>query len=352
MTQPHQASPGRKPPLIALVGATATGKTGLSLRLGRAFPIEIINADSRSFYRGMDIGTAKVTPGDREAVPHHLVDILEPAQPMSLATFQDLAMEVIARIHRRGNVPLLVGGTAQYVNAVVEGWSIPRVPPNEGFRSQLEREAAVNGIETISERLRRVDPESAARSGRNLRRIIRALEIHHATGEPMSALQGKRPVPFEPLEIELWLPREVLHERIARRTRQMLQAGLVDEVRALLANGVPATAPAFSSIGYRQVLPLIAGQATEAEVIHRIETDSHRLVRHQQTWFRKNPRLIRVDATVDGWEERVDQLVRSHCRAWLSSEARDTDRVVSGESPTHSAGAAASPTAGTRGLND
>jgi tRNA dimethylallyltransferase len=331
VTQHHQTSQGRKPPLIAVVGATGTGKTGLSIRLGRSFPIEIINADSRSFYRGMDIGTAKVTLGDREAVPHHLIDILNPDQPMSLAMFQDLAMERITQIHLRGNVPLIVGGTAQYVNAVVEGWSIPRVPPNEPLRHQLEREAAAHGVEAMSERLRRVDPESAARSGRNLRRIIRALEIHDATGEPMSALQGKRPVPFDPLEIELWLPRDVLHERIARRTRQMLQDGLVDEVRALLADGIPETAPAFSSIGYRQVLPLIAGLATEADVIHRIETDSHRLVRHQQTWFRKNPRLNRIDAAIDGWEERIDQLVRSHCLAWLTSKnAPIRDHVISG----------------------
>ncbi len=276
MTQSQQTSPGGQPPLIALVGPTASGKTGLSLRLARTFPVEIINADSRSFYRGMDIGTAKVPPRDRESVPHHLIDILSPDQPMSLAMFQDLAMELIEQIHQRGNVPLLVGGTAQYVNAVVEGWSIPRVQPNQPLRHQLEREAAANGVESVAKRLRQVDPESAARSGRNLRRIIRALEIHDATGEPMSVLQGKRPVPFDPLEIELWLPRDVLHERIARRTRQMMRDGLVEEVRALLADGVPATAPAFSGIGYRQVLPLIAGHATEAETVQRIETDSHR----------------------------------------------------------------------------
>lgn len=322
MSQLQQASPGGKPPLIALVGATASGKTGLSLKLSRAFPMEIINADSRSFYRGMDIGTAKVSRLDRQAIPHHLIDIIDPEEPMSLAMFQDLAMELIARIHGRGNVPLLVGGTAQYVNAIVEGWSIPRVPPNELLRQHLEREAAANGVESIAERLREVDPESAARSGRNLRRIIRALEIHDATGVPMSALQGKRPISFDPLEIELWLPREMLHERIARRTRQMMRDGLVAEVQALLDRGVPETAPAMSGIGYRQVVPLVAGQTTEADVIQRIETDSHRLVRHQQTWFRKNPRLIRIDASVDGWEARIEQLVRQHCAAWLPSEAK------------------------------
>ncbi|MBA2247308.1 MAG: tRNA (adenosine(37)-N6)-dimethylallyltransferase MiaA [Chloroflexia bacterium] len=316
----HPRSPLVRPPLVAILGPTASGKTALSLRLARTFPIEIVNADSRSFYRGMDIGTAKVSRADREAVPHHLIDILDPGEPMSLATFQDLAMELIARIHGRGYAPLLAGGTAQYVNAVIEGWTIPRVPPNEPFRQQLERDAATDGVESVAERLRRVDPESADRSGRNLRRIIRALEIHAATGEPMSVLRGKRPVPFDPLQIELWLPRDMLHERIARRTRQMMRDGLVEEVRSLLAGGVPATAPAFSAIGYRQVLPLIDGRATEAEVISQIETDSHRLIRHQQTWFRKNSRLIRIDASVDGWEDRVEHLVRSHCATWLTSD--------------------------------
>lgn len=314
-----QQSHGRpKPPLVAIVGATATGKSSVAVRLAGAFPAEIINADSRSFYRGMDIGTAKVSRAAREAVPHHLIDILDPTEPMSLATFQDLAIDLIARIHERGRIPLLVGGTPQYVNAVVEGWSIPRVAPNESFRRQLEHDAERLGVDAISERLRRVDPESAARSGRNLRRIIRALEIHEATGEPMSALQGKQPVPFDPLEIELWLPRDRLHERISRRVERMMGDGLVEEVGTLLSDGVPPSAPAFSGIGYRQVLPLIAGTATIGEVIRHIEIDTHRLVRHQQTWFRKNQRLVRIDASVDGWEADVEARVRSHCMDWLS----------------------------------
>lgn len=318
MTFIEQPPTGLEPPLVAIVGPTASGKTSLAIRLARTLPVEVINADSRSFYRGMDIGTAKVSVDDRRAVPHHLVDILAPTQPMSLATFQDLTMALIPRIHQRGRIPLLVGGTAQYVNAVVEGWSIPRVSPNEPFRQQLEREAAALGVGSVAERLRAVDPESADRAGRNLRRIIRALEVHEATGEPISALQGKRPVPFEPLEIELWLPRDRLHDRISRRTNQMMRDGLVEEVRTLLAGGVPETAPAFSGIGYRQVLPLIAGQATEADTIKRIETDSHRLVRHQQTWFRKNERLIPIDASKDGWESAAETLVRDHCLSWLT----------------------------------
>jgi len=304
--------------LVVLVGATASGKSDLAIRLAGTFPVEIINADSRSFYRGMDIGTAKVARADRLTVPHHLIDILDPREPMSLARFQDFTTSLISAIHDRGRVPLLVGGTPQYVNAVVEGWSIPRVAPNESFRQQLEREATMHGVAPIAERLREVDPESADRAGRNLRRVIRALEIYEATGVPMSRLQGKRPVPFDPIEIEIWLPRDELHARISRRVDQMMQDGLVDEVKTLLADGVPETAPAFSSIGYRQVLPLIAGTATEAEVVSQIKIDTHHLVRHQQTWFRKNSNLVRIDASADSWMSRIEDLVRSHCITWMT----------------------------------
>lgn len=333
MASDQPTSNGKKPPLVAIVGPTASGKSGLAIGLARSLPIEIINADSRSFYRGMDIGTAKVSRADRERVPHHLVDILDPAEPMSLATFQDLAIDVIARIRARGSIPVLVGGTPQYVNAIIEGWSIPRVIPNEPFRRHLEVEAGTHGVGPVAERLRAVDPESADRCGRNLRRIIRALEIFEATGKPMSALQGRRPVPFDSLELELWLPREQLHDRISRRVVQMMRDGLVEEVRTLLANGVPETAPAFSSIGYRQVLPLIAGTATEAEVVRQIETDTNRLVRHQQTWFRRNERLVRIDVSEDDWEPRVEALVRSHCMGWLTEQRIEQDAPARQDEP-------------------
>lgn len=303
-------------PVVAIVGPTGVGKTALSIHLGEAMPAEIVNADSRSFYRGMDIGTAKVSAAHRARVPHHLVDILEPIEPMSLATFQDHTYATFADIHARHRIPLLVGGTPQYVNAVMEGWSIPRVAPNEAFRHALESEAERDGIEPLVARLAAVDPVAAEKSGPNLRRIIRALEVHDATGIPITTLQEKRGVPFATQEFELWAPREILYERIDRRVDEQIRDGLVDEVQALLDADVPADAPSFSSIGYRQLLPWLRGETSLDDAIERIKLDSHRLVRHQQTWFRKNPRLIRIDTTETGWMDGVMAQVRAFTESW------------------------------------
>lgn len=290
------ASPA-KPPLIVIVGATAVGKTALSLDLAERFHGEIVNADSRSFYRGMDIGTAKPSPADRARVPHHLIDILDPVDDVSLAMFQDLATAAIADILARGKVPFLVGGTPQYVNALVEGWQIPRVEPDPAFRARMQAIADRDGAAALLDRLREVDPESADRAGPNVRRAIRALEVYEATGTPMSEQQAKGPPPYNALELELWRPREELHARIDARVDQQVAEGLFDEIRALLDRGVPPDARSFGSIGYRQALPHVLGDASAAEVVQRIKFDTNRLVRHQQTWWRKNPRLVRIDLT-------------------------------------------------------
>jgi tRNA dimethylallyltransferase len=328
---PHQtgnpAAPP-KPPLVVLTGATATGKSALAIRLGNALPVEIVNADSRNFYRGMDIGTAKPEPEDLARVPHHLVDILDPDQPMSLAHFQQLAMVAIAGIHERNRLPLLAGGTPQYVNAVVEGWSIPQVAPNPVLRQELEREADVAGVAPLLERLRVVDPAAADKTGPNLRRIIRALEVFEATGIPISRLQARREVPFDPLEIELWLPREVLYARIDRRVDDQIAAGLVDEVRGLLAAGFSPELPAFSSIGYRQLVPAIAGNGDLAAAIERIKLDTHRLVRHQQTWARKNQRLVRFDMRDPAAFGTIVTHIDRHVRRFLEGRPQNGEAAV------------------------
>lgn len=298
MTRQNKGTPTRrKPPLIVIVGPTAVGKTGLSIELAERFNGEIVNADSRSFYRGMDIGTAKVSTGEQNRVPHHLIDILDPNDGISLAVFQDLANQAIQDISARGNVPLLVGGTPQYVNAVVEGWQIPRVEPDPEIRTRLQREAGENGFQGLLERLRSVDPESVERTGPNLRRIIRALEVYEKTGRPMSEQQSKGPPPYRALELELWLPRDVLYRRIDDRVDAQIQNGLFTEIRSLLKCGASPESSAFSSIGYRQAMPFIRGDSTEHEVVERIKFDSHNLVRQQETWWRKNVRLVRIDMT-------------------------------------------------------
>lgn len=314
----NPAAAGERPPLIVITGPTAVGKTAASIALARELDGDVVNADSRYFYRGMDIGTAKPDLAERQRVPHHLIDILDPTDAMSLARYQDLANAAIHDIHARGRLPFLVGGTPQYINAVVDGWRIPRVEPDADLRHGLEREAAAHGVAPLLERLRRVDPVAAARIGPNLRRIVRALEVYEATGQPISAQQGKGPLPFAAREYWLSLPRERLYAAIDARVDDQIARGLIEEVRHLVDDlDVPPDAPAMSSLGYRQALPAVRGTASVAEVAERIKFETHRYVRHQETWLRKNPRLIRIDVAEPGWRNRLEAEI-----------ARDQPRVA------------------------
>ncbi|MFM8595196.1 MAG: tRNA (adenosine(37)-N6)-dimethylallyltransferase MiaA, partial [Chloroflexota bacterium] len=216
------------PPLVVMVGPTAVGKTAASLALAERIGAEIVNADSRYLYRGFDIGVAKPTAAERRKVPHHLIDVLEPEGDMSLARYQDLAVAAIEDVRARGNVPMLVGGTPLYVKAVVENWEIPRVPPDPAFRADLEAVAATEGIGVLEAQLRAVDPIAADRSAGNLRRVIRALEIHAKSGVPMSTAEGKRDPRYRVRANRLILPREELYARIDARVDDMISAGLVD----------------------------------------------------------------------------------------------------------------------------
>lgn len=299
-----------RPGLIVVSGPTAVGKTALGIELALAFAGEVVNADSRYLYRGFDIGVAKPDLAERRGVPHHLIDILPPGGDMSLARYQDLAMSAIADTSERGRLPLLVGGTPLYINAVVEGWRIPRVPPDPEFRARLEAEAAASGIAPLIDRLHAVDPAAAERHGSNLRRIIRALEIYEATGIPVTAQEGKGPAPYRALEIGLTMPRARLYQAVDDRVHDQIARGLVAEVQSLLAAGVPEDAPAMGSLGYRQLLPSLRGESTLDAAIDRIRFDTHRYVRHQETWLRRNPRLVWFDVTHSGWHEAAMERVR------------------------------------------
>jgi tRNA dimethylallyltransferase len=293
-----------KPKIIVVAGPTAVGKTTLGVELGLRFDGEVVNADSRYLYRGFDIGTAKPALAERRGVPHHLIDILGPNDDFSLARYQELAYAAIAGVLNRGKLPVLVGGTPLYVNAVIEGWKIPRVPPHPEIRARLEAEAARLGTPALSARLAAVDPSAAERCGANTRRIIRALEIYEVTGHPMSSLEGKGPRPYATLELGLTTPRERLHRLIDERVDDQLVHGLVDELRGLLASGVAPDAPATSSIGYRQLLPYLGGEESLVDAAQRIKSDTHRYVRHQETWLRANKRLIPIETAESGWIDR------------------------------------------------
>lgn len=298
-----------RPPLIVITGATATGKTAASLKLAQHVGGEIVSADSRQVYRGLDIGTAKPTPAERQLVPHHLIDIIEPDEPFSLATYQVLALEAIASIHARRSVPLLVGGTPLYVNAVSAGWALPHAPPDPGFRASLEREIAANGVAGVASRLEAVDPQAAARAGRNPRRVIRALEILHVTGQTATARIAPNAPPFRVLRAILTLSRPQLHARIDARVDAMVRAGLVEEVEALLARGYAPTLPALSAIGYIEIASYLAGNEPLESAIARIKTNTHRYVRHQETWFRRDREALRLDAANPAFEAELRSAV-------------------------------------------
>lgn len=300
------------PYLIAIVGPTAVGKTALALALAERFGGEIVSADSRQVYRHMDIGTAKPTAAERAAVPHHLIDIAEPDEDFSLARYQDLAYAAIAHVAARGRVPLLVGGTGQYLAAVLEGWQIPRVAPQPELRARLETEAANSGSAALHARLASIDPAAAAGiSITNTRRIIRALEVYEITGEPISTQQTKQPPPYQIQTIWLTMPAEALYARIDQRVDAMMQAGLLAEVKTLVERGYGWELPAMSSLGYREFQPFFAGEATLAACVERLKFNTHGFARRQPAWFRRLPNLRQLAADGEGL---VEQLLNQETR--------------------------------------
>jgi tRNA dimethylallyltransferase len=283
--------------LVAIVGPTGIGKSHLAIRLARGFHGEIVNADSRQVYRYMNIGTAKPTPEELSLVPHHLIDIIDPDESFSLAQFQSLAYQAIKDIHQRRKLPLLVGGSGLYVWAVLEGWKIPSVPPDPELRKRLEEKAAAMGTDELYQELMELDPAAAQKiDPRNLRRVIRALEVHQKKGVYFSQLQSKEAPSFNVLIIGLTADRRELYRKIDLRIDKMMEEGLVREVEKLLNMGYDFKLPSMSSIGYKQIGLFLRGEMTLAEAIQQIKFETHRFVRHQYTWFRRNDaRIHRFD---------------------------------------------------------
>lgn len=298
-------------PLIAIVGPTAVGKTALSIKLAEEFRGEIASADSRQVYRGMDIGTAKPTADERRRVRHHLLDMVSPDQPFTLAEYQHHAYAAIAHIHARGLVPFLVGGSGLYVRAVLEGLSIPRVAPDHVRRKELERADAAS----LYARLQQFDPLAATKiDPRNKRRVIRAIEVCETTGKPISAQQTRDAPNYRVLRIGLTLPREELYRRINARVDQMIAAGLVDEVRGLSARGYSADVPAMSGLGYRQIELYLRGSISLEEAVRLLKRDTRRFVHHQYSWFRLDDARIRwFDSSIAD-----DAEIRAAVAAFLS----------------------------------
>jgi len=262
------------------------GKTALALELADRFSLEVVSADSRQIYRRLDIGTAKPTPEELLRVAHHLVDIVEPDDTLTLARFQQRAQIAIADIRQRRVLPLLVGGTGLYVWSLLENWSIPRVAPDQELRAHLEAEAARIGAEALHARLAERDPAAAtAIHPNNVRRVIRALEVMETSGQTISEQQGKGPPLYRPVIIGLTMPRERLYAHADARVDTMMERGLLEETRVLLQSGLSPRLPSLSGLGYRQMAEHLAGRYSLAEAVARTKTSTHRFIRQQHTWF-------------------------------------------------------------------
>lgn len=295
-----------KPPLILIVGPTAVGKTELAIQLAEKLSGEIISADSRLFYRGMDIGTAKPNLEERARVPHYLIDIVNPDETISLAVFQQKAKDRIADIHARGKLPFLVGGTGQYVRAVTQGWNPPEVRADEKLRGELGRIASKEekGPNWLHARLQFLDPEAAAKiDARNVRRTIRALEVILTTGRKFSEQRGQSNSPYHLITIGLTRPRAELYERVDQRIDAMFENGFVDEVKGLLAvpRGYSPTLPSMSAIGYWECIRVVNDQWSVEQAKVEIRRATRIFVRRQANWFKESdPNIVwfRVQAGI------------------------------------------------------
>jgi tRNA dimethylallyltransferase len=280
------------PRVIAVLGPTAAGKSALSIALAHELGGEVINADSMQLYRGMDIGTAKLTAAERDGVPHHVLDIWDVTQPASVAEYQKLARAAVEEIAGRGRVPLLVGGSGLYIRAVLEEFDFPGTDP--AIRARLEDELSAGGSAVLHARLERLDPVAAAKIlPSNGRRIVRALEVIELTGAPFTAALPSPTPYYESVQIGVDRDTDALDQRISERVELMWSAGLLDEVRSL--HGIREGRTASRALGYQQALAQIDGTLTEAEAKDDTVRGTRRFVRRQRTWFRRDPRITWLD---------------------------------------------------------
>jgi tRNA dimethylallyltransferase len=301
----HREEAAGERPVIAVVGATATGKSALAVALAQRLDGEVVNADALQFYRGMDIGTAKTTRQEQQGVPHHLLDVLDVTEEASVAAFQQQARELFAQIRARGRTPILVGGSGLYVRAALDVLEFP--PTDPAVRAEVEAELAERGAAALRAELAEVDAESV-QNVKDERRLVRALEVHRITGRPFSSYMPQRqthPDVAPAVQIGLRIDRAVLHERIAARVHAMVDAGLAEEVRRLEAAGLREGRTASRAIGYAPFLAVQDGELTEATAIEQTIVATRRFARRQETWFRADPRVHWVEALAEDVVEQA-----------------------------------------------
>ncbi len=311
-----------KQPLIIIAGPTAVGKTALSVALAKRIGGEIVSADSMQVYRGMDIGTAKVTKEETCGVPHHLIDVLDPKDPFNVMTFRSMVKDAVRGIASRGNVPVLVGGTGFYIQSVLYDVQFEEDASSEELRKELEQEAAVLGAEKMHERLRALDPDAAeAIHPNNIKRVIRALEYCFSTGRKISVHnreQRERTSPYSFLFYVLTMDRAALYQRIDLRVDQMMEQGLLAEVKRLRDEGVTSDMVSMQGLGYRQIFDYLEGIATLDEAVERIKRETRHFAKRQLTWFRREPdaRWINV-SEFGGDRKKILELMTEECLCLL-----------------------------------
>lgn len=300
-----------KAPLIVLLGPTAAGKSALAVELALRLNGEVVSADSRYFYRGMNIGAAKPSSQEMRGVPHHLIDVAEPDENWSLAQFQQAALQTIGAIHARGRIPLLVGGSGQYIRAVTQGWTPPEVPPNPRLRAALENLAAKNSPFWLHEKLKILDPLAAQRiDARNLRRTVRALEVIFSSGQLFSGQSGQSESPFALFQAGLFRPREELYRRVDARIEAMFAQGFLEEVRGLLAQGFSPDLPSMSAIGYREAAAVLRGEMSLEQAKMQMKRVTRIFVRRQNNWFKPNDPQIHWFNMEEQGAETIEAAIR------------------------------------------
>ncbi|HET7658264.1 MAG TPA: tRNA (adenosine(37)-N6)-dimethylallyltransferase MiaA [Bacillales bacterium] len=300
-----------KEKLIVVVGPTAVGKTKVSVELANRLGGEIINGDSMQVYKGMDIGTAKITEEETKGVPHHLFNIKQPIDSYSAAEFQDLARPLVTAINERGKIPIVVGGTGMYIKALTHHFNFTDTASDRVYREKMEKFAEEHGNEKLHERLKDIDPESAAGiHPNNVRRVIRALEVFHATGIPASERKEKeRESPYLLAPIGLTMEREKLYERINQRVDEMIKEGLIEEVRGLYESGI-GECQSIQAIGYKEIYAYLRGDCSMEEAVSQLKQNSRRYAKKQYTWFLRQMDIRWFDVTDGDFEKKISSILR------------------------------------------
>lgn len=288
-------------PLIAIIGPTAVGKTEVSLNLSQKLPLtaEIISADSMQVYKNMDIGTAKPNAEERRITSHHLIDVAEPWEDYSVGKYQKQAKEAIQSVYSNDNLPILVGGTGLYVNALVYDYSMDKLPQLSEYRKELNEQVETRGLSALYEELKKIDPDAAAKIHPNdQRRIIRALEVYHSTGEPISQRQQRQfNSPYNLLMFGLYMDRNLLYQRIELRVDKMIENGLIEEVEDMFSKGVKMDDTAMQGLGYKEIVGYLIGNYTRQEAIDLLKKNTKKFAKRQLSWFRRDPNIIWYDLT-------------------------------------------------------